>query len=136
MGRSKTAAPQLGVVAGRLELDWRGHLDADDASGARRVSVARDETGWLLVVHGQAVNDDGTAYSWSRQEIGADGHPVRHGQLEDALALAGELVERFDAEHEESEAVRRVEEAEARRVVEQAAAAAADAASSVESEEE
>lgn len=104
--RSKrTAAPPL---------EWRGHLDAVDDAGDRRASVTRDEAGWLIVVHGQAVNDEGTSYSWSRQELGDDGHPVRHELLEDALALAGELAERFEREHLEAEEIRRVEEPKAR----------------------
>lgn len=111
MARSSKKAGQQQGVAGRPELDWSGQLEARGADGVRRCTVARDDAGWLLVVHGAAVNDEGTSYEWSRQELDAVGHPVRHADLEDALALVDELVAQFDDEHASAEEQRRLDEA-------------------------
>lgn len=116
---SKKAAPRRGT-AGRPELAWRGQLEGLDEDGVRRCTIALDDAGWYVVVHGVGVNDEGGRYEWSRQELGDDGHPVRHSSMPVAANLADRLIDQFDVEHEEMDALRRVEEAEARRVAEQA----------------
>lgn len=73
--------------------------------------MQHDGDGWRVVVHGTGVNDDGVAYTWQRQDLGRDGHPVLHASLDDALAGAGGLVPRFEEEHAAADERRRTEEA-------------------------
>lgn len=98
-------------------LEWKvstGQLEGFDPDTLEhRCSITSTPDGWLLVIHGSALNDEGTAYQWSRQELDQAGAPVLQASVGEARARAEQLAPEYVATHEASEAERRKQDAKA-----------------------
>lgn len=64
-----------------------------------RATISKTPDGWVLVVHGTAVNEAGDPYQWSRLERDPAGNVVTHPTVGEARARAETLGPQVVAEY-------------------------------------
>src|SRR5690349_23887326 len=84
-------------------MEWHvseGQLDGfDPETLEHRATVSKTDAGWVLAVHGTAVNEAGDPYQWSRLERDAHGAAVVHATVGEARARAETLGPQVVAEY-------------------------------------
>jgi hypothetical protein len=84
-------------------MEWHvseGQLDGfDPETLEHRATISKSADGWVLAVHGTAVNDAGDPYQWSRLERDAAGGIVVHATVGAARARAETLGPQVVAEY-------------------------------------
>jgi len=88
-------------------MEWHvseGQLDGFDPETLQhRATVSKTDDGWVLAIHGTAVNEAGDPYQWSRLERDAAGAVVAHATVGEARARAETLGPQVVAEYAAAE---------------------------------